>query len=152
MLPIRTVKFIYPFYNEFSMENNFSIKYRKINPLVSDDSEKERYEEHYFSAQENGKEIGHLITTKITEPLDDLEIELRNPVASFGSIDTQYRRKGVMTELLYEANDFCLKKYSQPLISGFNDSKNMNFLWEKLEKQNKVEKRDYNGLEYWIMK
>lgn len=134
------------------MKNQFEIEYKKINPLVPDESERERYEEFYFSAQDQGKEIGHLITTKVLEPLDDIEMELGNPVASFGSVEPAYRRKGVMSALLYKANEFCKKQYDKPLISGFNDSENMKYLWKKLYNEEKAKRNNYNGLEYWIMK
>ena len=60
------------------MEKGIKIKYRKGNPLVYDDAERERHEEFYFSAYDVNKEIGHLIVTKIIDPVDELEIELDN--------------------------------------------------------------------------
>lgn len=127
------------------------INRKKTDPLVYDDAEKERFEEYYFSASHKGKEVGHLITTKVLDPISDIEFDLDNPVASFGSVDPKYQKRGIMTSLLKEANNFCLKKYNQPLISGFEDSDSMKYLWKNLEKQKEAEKRNYSGLEYWVM-
>ncbi|HKL24043.1 MAG TPA: hypothetical protein VJ912_01775 [Candidatus Nanoarchaeia archaeon] len=134
------------------MRDQYKIEYKRIEPLVSDDSESKRFEEFYFSAKKGNKEIGHLITTKVIDSIDDLEFDLDYPIASFGSINKNYRRMGVMENLLYNANKFCLKKYNKQLISGFEDSNAMQSLWKKLENKGKAKKEYYNEKEYWQMK
>lgn len=134
------------------MKDKYKIEYKRIEPLVSDNSESERFEEFYFSAKKGNKEIGHLIITKVIDPIDDLEFDLDYPLASFGSINKDYRRIGLMENLLYNANKFCLKRYNKPIISGFEDSNNAKSLWKKLENKDEANKKNYKGKEYWQMK
>ncbi len=130
---------------------NIEIKQRKIESMPYNGEESARYEEFYFSANHKGKEIGHLISTKILEPIEDFEYFITNPIASFGSISQEYRRQGIAKKLLEETNKFCKEKYGQTIISGLEDSKAMKKVWEKLEQENKSRPQYFDNKKYWEM-
>lgn len=127
------------------------IKIRESKPLLFDESENLRYEEFYFSANEDKNEVGHLIATKVIEPIEDFEMIYKNPVASFGKVEENYRRKGIASQLLISANEFMKKKYGESIISGFDDSDNMKKVWSKLELNGLSQRREFEGKEFWTM-
>jgi len=130
---------------------NIEIGMKNINSMPFNLEESERYEEFYFSANMNGKEIGHLVATKILEPIEEFEYYVTNPSASFGSISQNYRRRGIAKRLLEETNKFCKERYQQGLISGFDDSEAMKKVWEKLETENKAVTKYFENKKYWEM-
>lgn len=126
-------------------------------PKLTEDSV--RFDELYFRITENDKEIAHLVTQELVDPLYE---ELNDPyyfqggqsipIAFLGKVNEECRGKGLAGKLLKYANKYHLEKSQKNLYSDEINSPNGARVWEKFVEEGLAEEVSTTGYKRWKMK